>query len=143
MIRDIPQHINLPFNTISFSLFRKTKYISHRFVLTDLSIFREGGKSFVTSETRIAYCRLFIVRHKKVYYERKVREELLGCFFHCKLEWLRPYVPTASLKLMSLRTGRVEEALLSKGASVTMKQAPHLVISKTRIETLSIDKLDL
>ena len=29
--------------------------------------------------------------------------KLLGCFFHCTLEWLCPYVPTASFRLMLLR----------------------------------------
>ena len=29
--------------------------------------------------------------------------KLLGCFFHCILEWLCPYVPTASFRLMSLQ----------------------------------------
>ena len=73
------------------------------YLLTDLSIFRENGKKFVPSESRIAFCRLFIVRVKKVCYERKVRGELLGCFFHCTLECLCPYVPTTSFRLMALR----------------------------------------
>ena len=37
------------------------------------------------------------------------------------------YVPITSFKLMALRNTRVQEALLSKGASVTMKQTSHLV----------------
>ena len=60
-------------------------------------------KKIVLSESRIAFCRLFIVRVKKVCYERKVRGELLGCFFHCTLECLCPYVPTTSFRLMVLR----------------------------------------
>ena len=62
-----------------------------------------GWKKIVPSESRIAFCQLFIVRVKKVCYERKVRGELLGCFFHCTLECLCPYVPTTSFRLMALR----------------------------------------
>ena len=40
------------------------------------------------------------------------------------------YVPTTSFKLMTLRNIRVEEALLSKDASVTMKQISHPVQSR-------------
>ena len=36
-------------------------------------------------------------------------------------EALPTYVPTKSFKLMALRNIRVDEALLSEGASVTMK----------------------
>ena len=61
-----------------------------RCVLTDLSIFGEDGKKIVPSESRIAFCQLFIVRVKKVCYERKVQGELLGSYFHCTLEWLCP-----------------------------------------------------
>ena len=50
-------------------------------VLTDLSIFQEDEKKVVRSESRIAFCRLFIVWVKKVCWERKVRVELLGWFF--------------------------------------------------------------
>ena len=62
-------------------------------------LFRKDGKKIAPSESRIAFCRLFIVRVKKVCYERKVRGELLGCFLHCTLECLRPYVPTTSFRL--------------------------------------------
>ena len=44
---------------------------------------------------------------------------------------------------MALLKTRVEVAFLSKGASVTMKQTSHPVISKMWIETLSIDKMYL
>ena len=71
--------------------------------LTDLPTFRKDGKKFTPSESSIAFCQLFVVRVKKVCYERKVRVELLGCFFHCTLEWLCPYVPTTSFRLMALR----------------------------------------
>ena len=37
------------------------------------------------------------------------------------------YVPSTSFKLMALWNIRVEEALLSKGASVTVKQTSHPV----------------
>ena len=40
----------------------------------------------------VIYCQLFIDWVKEVFYERKDWGELLGCFFHCTLEWLRPYV---------------------------------------------------
>ena len=70
-----------------------------RCVLTDLSIYGEDGKKIVPSESRIAFCRFFIVRVKKVRYEEKVREELLGCFLHCTQECLRQYVPTTSFRL--------------------------------------------
>ena len=60
-------------------------------------------KKNVPSESRTAFCRLFIVPAKKVCYERKVRGELLGCFFHCTLECLCPYVPTTSFRLMALQ----------------------------------------
>ena len=63
----------------------------------------EMEKKFVPSESRIAFCRLFIVRVKRVCYERKVREELLGCCLHCTLEFLRPYVPSTSFRLMALQ----------------------------------------
>ena len=66
-------------------------------------LFRKDGKKIAPSESRIAFCRLFIVRVKKVCYERKVRGELLGCFFHCTLECLCPYVPTTRFRLMALR----------------------------------------
>ena len=49
-------------------------------VLTDLSIFQEDGKKFDLAESRIAFCQLFIVSVKKLYYE--VKGKLLGCFFH-------------------------------------------------------------
>ena len=61
------------------------------------------GYDFSPSESRIAFCRLFIVRVKKVCYERKLRGELLGSSFHCTMEWLCPYVPTTSFRLMALR----------------------------------------
>ena len=86
-----------------FSFFWETKFALYHFVLTYFSIFCEDGKKFVPEESRIAFCRLFIVRVKKVCYERKVRGELLGCFFHCTLECLCPYVPTTSFRLMALR----------------------------------------
>ena len=50
----------------------------------------------------IAFCRLFIVLFKNVCYERKVQGELLGSYFHYTLEWLRPQVPTTSIRLMML-----------------------------------------
>ena len=37
------------------------------------------------------------------------------------------YVPTTNFKLMTLQNIRIKEALLSKGASVTMKQTSHPV----------------
>ena len=37
------------------------------------------------------------------------------------------YIPTISFKLMALRNIKVEEALLSKVASVTIKQTSHPV----------------
>ena len=37
------------------------------------------------------------------------------------------YVPTTSFKLMALRNIMLEEVLLSKGASVTIKQTSHPV----------------
>ena len=37
------------------------------------------------------------------------------------------YVPATSFKLMALRSIMVEEALLSKSASVTMKQTSHTI----------------
>ena len=76
-------------------------------LLTDLSIFGKDGEKIVPSESRIAFCWLFIVRVKKVCYERTVRGKLLGWFFHSTLEWLRPYGPTASFRLMALQN-RVE-----------------------------------
>ena len=42
---------------------------------------------------------------------------------------LPKYVPTTSFELMALRNISVEEALLSKGASVTVKQLSHPVKS--------------
>ena len=36
-------------------------------------------------------------------YAMKVQGELPGCFFHCTMEWLQPYAPTTSFKLMALR----------------------------------------
>ena len=54
-------------------------------------------------ESRIAFCRLFIVRVKKVCHERKVRGELLQYLFHCTLECLCSYGPTTSFRLMALR----------------------------------------
>ena len=60
-------------------------------------------KRFFSSESRIAFCQLFIVRVKMVCYERKVRGELLGCFFHSAMEWPHPYVPTTSFRLMRLQ----------------------------------------
>ena len=59
-------------------------------------------KKLVLSESRIAFCQLFIVQVKKVCYERKVQGELLGCFFHCTLKCLPPHVPTTSFPLMVL-----------------------------------------
>ena len=44
-------------------------------------------KKIVLSETRIVFCGLFLVRGKKVCYERKVQGELLGCCFHCTMDW--------------------------------------------------------
>ena len=64
-----------------FSLFWETKFTYQHCVLTDLSIFREDGKKLVPLKSRITFCRLFIVRVKKVSYEKKVWGELLGCFF--------------------------------------------------------------
>ena len=61
------------------------------------------GKKNVPSESRTASYRLFIVRVKNVCYERKVRGELLGCFFHCTLECLCPYVPTTTFRPIALR----------------------------------------
>ena len=61
------------------------------------------GKKSVPSESRTAFYRLFIVRVKNVCYERKVRGELLGCFFHCTLECLCPYVPTTIFRPIALR----------------------------------------
>ena len=65
-------------------------------------LFRKDGKKIAPSESRIAFCRLFIVRVKKVCYERKVQGELLGCFLQCTLEFLHPYVPSTSFRLTVL-----------------------------------------
>ena len=43
--------------------------------------FERMEKKILPTESRIAFCRLFIVRVNKVCYERKVRGEILGCFF--------------------------------------------------------------
>ena len=59
------------------------------------------------SRWKVWFCRLFIVRVEKVCYERKVRGELLGWFFHCTLKWLWSYVPPTSFTLMAL-LNRVE-----------------------------------
>ena len=64
--------------------------------------FERMEKKILPSDSRIAFCRLFIVRVKKICYEREGSRELLGCFLHCTLECLRPYVPTASFRLMVL-----------------------------------------
>ena len=63
----------------------------------------EMEKKFVPSESRIAFCRLFIVRVQNVCYEQKVRGEILGCVLHCTLRCLSTYVPTTSFRLMVLR----------------------------------------
>ena len=65
----------------------------------------------------------FIDWVKEVFYERKVWGELMRCFFPLQTG-VAPhiYVPTTSFKLMALRNIKVEKALLSKVASVTMKQ---------------------
>ena len=55
---------------------------------SDLSIFQEDGKKIVPQKSRIAFCRLFIVRVKKVCCERKDQGQLLGSSFHYTLEWL-------------------------------------------------------
>ena len=94
-------YINLPSKTI-FCLFWIIKFTKQQCVLTDLSMFWEDGKKFVPSESRISFCQLFIVRVKKICYESKVREKLLGCFLHCTLECLCPYVPPTSFMLMAL-----------------------------------------
>ena len=88
---------------IIFPLFWETKFAIYCCVLTDLSIFREHGKKCGSLESRIAFCRLFIVRVKKVCYESKVQRELLQSYFHCTLEWLCPQAPTTSFRLMALR----------------------------------------
>ena len=62
-----------------------------------------GWKKIVPSESRIAFCWLFIVQVKKVCYERKVWGELLRCFLHCIQECLCPYVPNTSFRLMALQ----------------------------------------
>ena len=58
-----------------------------------------GWKNIVPPETRIAFCRLFIVPVKTVCYEYKVLGELPGCFLYCTLGCLRPYVSTTSFRL--------------------------------------------
>ena len=65
----------------------------------------------------------FIDWVKEVFYEIKVWGELMTCFFSL-YTGVAPhiYVPPTSFKLMVLRNIRVEKALLSKVASVTMKQ---------------------
>ena len=90
------QNLDLFFSKLRliFSLFWEKTLCTYWLV----NIWR-GWKKIVPSESRIAFCQLFIVRVKKVCYERKVRGELLGCFLHCTLECLHPYVPTTSFRL--------------------------------------------
>ena len=91
-----------------FPFLGKLNLLNIAVYLPTCQYFGRMEKKFVPSESRIAFCRLFIVRVKMVCYERKVLGELLGCFFfHSTLEWRRPYVPTTSFGLMALRN-RVE-----------------------------------
>ena len=85
-----------------FFLFWETKFVYYHCVLADLSIFREVGKKFVPQESRIEFCQLSIVWVKKLRYEKKVQGELIGSYFHRTLEWLHPYVPTTSFRLIVL-----------------------------------------
>ena len=85
-----------------FFLFWETKFVYYHCVLADLSIFREDGKKFVPQESRIEFCQLSIVWVKKLHYEKKVQGELIGSYFHRTLEWLHPYVPTTSFRLIVL-----------------------------------------
>ena len=85
-----------------FFLFWETKFVYYHCVLADLSIFREDGKKFVPQESRIEFCQLSIVWVKKLRYEKKVQGELIGSYFHRTLEWLHPYVPTTSFRLIVL-----------------------------------------
>ena len=81
-------------NLLIFSLFWEKMLCTYWLV----NIWR-GWKKIVLSESRIAFCRIFIVWVKKVCYEQKVRDELLGCFLHCALECLCPYIPTTRFRL--------------------------------------------
>ena len=85
-----------------FPFFGKLKLLSIAVYLLTCQYFRRMEKRFAPEESRIAFCQLFIVRVKKVCYERKVERELLGSYFHCTLEWFHPYFPTTSFRLMTL-----------------------------------------
>ena len=87
-----------------FRLFRKLNSLINSAVYLLACQYFGMEKQPVPWESRIAFCRLFVVQVKKVCYERKVRGELLECFFHCTLVCPCPYVPTASFRLMTLWT---------------------------------------
>ena len=84
-----------------FFYFGKLNSLNSAVYLLTCQYFRMQ-KTIVPSESRIAFCWLFILRVKKVCYERKVRGELLGFFFHCTLECLCLYVPSTNFRLMAL-----------------------------------------
>ena len=76
----------------------------------------------VLSESRIAFCWLFIVRVKKVCYERTVWEELLRCFYHCTMKWLPPWVDMFLLQALGWWRYRT-----AKSVSAKMKHSAQLI----------------
>ena len=86
-----------------FFFFGKLNLLNIAVYLLTFQYFGRMEKKFVPQESRIEFCRLFIVQVKKVCYERKVQGELLGSYFHCTLDWLHQQAPTTTFRLMVLR----------------------------------------
>ena len=94
------------------------------------SVFQKAGTKYASSETRLHIGDFPETESRRCSMKGK-SEGNSHVFFPLYTGLALPiYVPTTSLKLMAFCIIMIEETLLSKSASVTMKQTSHQIQSK-------------